>query len=339
MRSCAAGASRRTARVACTAPNRDGQATAIRRAYESAGYGTGQVDFVEGHGTGTKVGDRVELEGLASAFASLGVEGERICGMTSLKSIIGHTKAAAGVGAFIKAVIAVNRRVLPPTAGCSRPNELFETTARALYPILQGEVAEPSRTLCAGVSAMGFGGINSHVTLESGDAPSNRFKPAIDERALMASSQETEVFVFGADDVAALRERLRNLAAEVETLSQAELTDLAARLAREVGAAPKVRAALLATSPDKLACRLREMEEFLRSSAFATGPDHRRQWRRLVGRRSLGRAPDWLPLSRSRVAAAPDGPDPCGTARLGCARPWPMPTGGSCKPPVSPFLR
>ncbi len=185
--------------------------------------------------------------------------------MTSLKSILGHTKAAAGVGAFIKAAIAVNRRVLPPTAGCSRPNEVFATTAQALYPILSGAVAEPSRTLRAGVSAMGFGGINSHVTLESGDAPAPRLAPALDERALMATSQETEVFVLGADSIPTLLDRLPALADEAAALSQADLIDLAARLGRVVGDAPAVRAAVIAATPDELAGRLRAMDEALRT--------------------------------------------------------------------------
>ena len=106
-----------------------------------------------------------------------GTVAPRSCGMTSFKSIVGHTKAAAGVGAFIKAALAVNRRVLPPTAGCERPHTAFETTAQGLYPILLGEVADPSRTLRAGVSAMGFGGINAHVTLESGGPPLAKVAP------------------------------------------------------------------------------------------------------------------------------------------------------------------
>src|SRR5262249_36512039 len=154
--------------------------------------------------------------------------------------------------------VAANRRVIPPTAGCTRPSEVFDTTARALYPILGGDVVEPSRMLRAGVSAMGFGGINSHVTLESGDAPSPLLAPAIDERALMASVQETEVFVLGAESAEELAERLPALAAEAEALSQAELTDLAARLGREVGEAPAFRAALIASTPNELAARLGE---------------------------------------------------------------------------------
>ncbi len=110
-----------------------------------------------GHGTATPVGDRVEIGSLAQTVGSHA--GPRTVGMTSLKSIVGHTKAAAGVGAFIKAVIAVNQRVVPPTAGCIRPNELFDSEARMLYPVCEGQVLPPDTLMRAGVSAMGFGGM------------------------------------------------------------------------------------------------------------------------------------------------------------------------------------
>ncbi len=235
---------------------------------------------MEGHGTGTRVGDKVELEALASALQEDGVTTPRQCGMTSFKSIVGHTKAAAGVGAFIKAVIAANRRVLPPTACCSQPNAVFDTTALSLYPILEGEVKAPTATVCAGVSAMGFGGINSHVTLQSGDAPSPRLARSGDELALLASNQETELFVFGDSSVARLRSRLAELAKVAELLSVGELTDLAAKLGAECQPGVTVRAAVIAGKPEELAERLREMESALQQElpAGETRTGSRKDW-------------------------------------------------------------
>ena len=100
-----------------TAPKAQTQALAIRRAYGNAEYGLDEVDFIEGHGTGTIAGDKAELEGIAIAMDERDPGPLRSCGVTSLKSLIGHTKAASGIGGFIKAVMAVNRRVIPPTAG------------------------------------------------------------------------------------------------------------------------------------------------------------------------------------------------------------------------------
>ncbi|MCK5323753.1 MAG: polyketide synthase, partial [Desulfobulbaceae bacterium] len=187
-----------------TAPNAKGQARALENAYANAPYTIGTLKFIEGHGTGTTVGDQVELEGVSMVMDNSAGALKRTCGMTSLKSIIGHTKAASGIGGFIKTVMAVNRRVLPPIAGCRDPHPVFDTKARCLYPILQGEICNKSESLRAGVSAMGFGGINCHITLESGHAPSLLLKPAIEERSLLISNQDTEVFVLSADSVTEL---------------------------------------------------------------------------------------------------------------------------------------
>ncbi|MEJ2653587.1 MAG: beta-ketoacyl synthase N-terminal-like domain-containing protein, partial [Gammaproteobacteria bacterium] len=173
-----------------TAPSGKG----LSRAYSRGSHVTPVLDFVEGHGTGTSVGDREELKGLAMALGDLGETSLRSCGITSVKSLIGHTKAAAGVAGFIKAVLAVNQRVLPPTAGCTDPNPVFAKEARHIYPVLRGEVRPPTSVLRAGVSAMGFGGINSHVILESADPPSDRLKP---DPSAVARSPATLSVAFG----------------------------------------------------------------------------------------------------------------------------------------------
>jgi enediyne polyketide synthase len=264
-----------------TAPSREGQATALRRAYQKAGYGADQLDFIEGHGTGTRVGDKVELEAIAAALAEAGVTKKRACGVTSLKSIVGHTKAAAGVGAFIKAVMAVNRRVIPATAGCSEFNPVLDDKAATVYPVLQGEVRPANSVVRAGISAMGFGGINAHCTLESGDGPAERLQPMVEERALLASSQESELFVLGANTIEELREKAVQLAETAEPLSLGDLTDLAARLAEQLPQAPPVRAAVVASTPEELVKTLAELADRLDSNPpkpgeTARGP--RREW-------------------------------------------------------------
>ena len=214
-----------------TAPSREGQATALRRAYARAGYDAASVDVFEGHGTGAAVGDRTEVEAIALAIGPVDPEPVRAHGITSLKSIVGHAKAAAGVGGFIKAALAVHRRVAPPTAGCFDPHPAFQDKARSLYPILLGETREPGAVMRAGVSAMGFGGINCHVTLESGDPPDARWAGAIDERAMMAHAQDAEVFAFCAETREAQVHRVAEARDLAFGVSLAELADLAARLA------------------------------------------------------------------------------------------------------------
>ncbi|GBF85235.1 acyl transferase domain protein [Aphanothece sacrum FPU3] len=246
-----------------TAPSKTGQAKALRRAYEKAGYSPQQLHFVEGHGTGTPVGDRTEIEGVALALSADGAIKPRSCGMTSFKSLVGHTKAAAGIGGFIKAVMAVNQRILPPTVNCQEPNALFDGVAQGLYPIVQGEVYPPTEIIYGGVSAMGFGGINSHVTLSSGDAPAPSLKSTLDERALLVSHQDTEVFVLTGASVSSLLERTQIIKQQAQGMSLAELVDLAAELSSQVNSQFPLRAAIVAGTPKELLERLGQLEQML----------------------------------------------------------------------------
>lgn len=229
-----------------TAPTVAGQALAIRRAHQNAAQ---LPHFVEGHGTGTPLGDRVELEALQAAFGAVRA---RSVGVTSLKSVVGHTKAAAGVGGFIKAVMAVNRRVLPPTAACAEPSSTFERAATTLYPLRRGARLPADAHVCAGVSAMGFGGINSHVRVEACDPPDERLASAHSEERLCASAQDAELFVVSADTPTQLGRRLREVARLARDASEAELCDLSAELAARAAPDQPCRAAVVASLPDEL---------------------------------------------------------------------------------------
>lgn len=118
---------------------------------------------------------------------------------------------------------------------------------------------------------MGFGGINCHVTLESGDAPAAHLKPSIEERSLLVSNQDTEIFVFCATSVSALLERTRALMTIAEGLSLAEQVDLAAHLARELKPQLPVRAAVIAGKPGELVERLSFLENLLREKPPTEG--------------------------------------------------------------------
>lgn len=235
-----------------TAPSKVGQAKALLRAYKKAGYSPHKLDFIEGHGTGTPVGDRTELEGIALAINADGETTPRAVGVTSFKSLVGHTKAAAGIGGFIKAIMAVNQRVIPPTANCQNPNPVFDASVQCAYPIMTGEVRDPEDSLCAGVSAMGFGGINSHVTITSGDKPASHLKPSVEERALLVCNQDTELFVLSASSLENLIQSAQALINRAEGISVAEVVDLAATVCQEVDVSQPIRAGLIAGTPEAL---------------------------------------------------------------------------------------
>ncbi|WP_144069844.1 type I polyketide synthase [Nonomuraea indica] len=225
-------------------PEADGQLLALRRAYERAGFGPETVGYFEGHGTGTSVGDQAELR----AMRALRGHHRRPAFVGSVKANIGHTKAAAGVAGLIKAALAVHHRVVPPTTGSHTPHEQLGgglTTAERPVPW----PAAPAR---AAVSAMGFGGINTHVVIEAA-GPARRSRLSALQERMARAPLEGEVFAVTAGTPAGLTAKLQRIARLADSISFAELTDLAAALA---AAPPEAcRVAFTARNPAQLARR------------------------------------------------------------------------------------
>lgn len=255
-----------------TAPKSQMQALAIRRAYGKAGYGLDQVDFIEGHGTGTTAGDKAELEGIANAMDDNTGGPLRSLGITSLKSLIGHTKAASGIGGFIKAVLAVNRRVIPPTAGCQEPSQVFYDKALGVYPVMQGEMRGTGEVVRAGISGMGFGGINCHVTIESAGTPAEHINPSVEERALLASSQDTELFVLAAPSQRHMVERIQMIRKDLaDGISTGEMVDLSMHLSEAVSSNEPFRVALISGTPEHLLDCLDRAERLINKGHVSEG--------------------------------------------------------------------
>jgi enediyne polyketide synthase len=207
-----------------TAPEIEGQMRALRNAYDRAGYSISTVGLIEGHGTGTTLGDKVELTAILRLLQD--APGNGLCHIGSVKANIGHCKAAAGAAGVIKAVMALQRKVLPPTVNCARPNPIFAKSHARLQPSLGGQVwdahDQPRR---ASVSSMGFGGANSHVTLEEAN-PRDVARP--EDLALLGSQQSSEIILLSAPDVDQLRKKISALIPVATRICRAELTDLAA---------------------------------------------------------------------------------------------------------------
>jgi acyl transferase domain-containing protein/acyl carrier protein len=158
-------------KMAFTAPSVQGQAAVIGEALAVAGVHPDSIRYVEGHGSGTELGDPVEIAALADAFrAHTGRAG--FCAVGSIKGNIGHADAAAGIAGFIKAVLALHHRVVPPTAHFRAPNRRIDLARSPFYVSARAEPwdagDEPRR---AGVSAFGIGGTNAHVVLEEAPVP------------------------------------------------------------------------------------------------------------------------------------------------------------------------
>ncbi|MGC4902696.1 SDR family NAD(P)-dependent oxidoreductase [Micromonospora echinospora] len=308
-----------------TRPEAQGYRLALDRAYQRAGFGIGTVPLFEGHGTGTAVGDATELRALSAARRDAGAADPAAIG--SIKALIGHTKAAAGVAGLIKATMALRHAIVPPTAGCARPRAELTAADRTLRAAPVAEPWPDGAPLRAGVTAMGFGGINTHLVLEAGPS-------AVPERIrrqqlrLARHTQDAELLLLDAADPAALRERVAALLPPLARLSYGELTDLAGALAGEVRGRP-TRLAVVAASPAEAVDRFeRALAELDRGEEelFADGLALRRTLRParlgfLFPGQGSGRSVDGGALARRfpaaaevhRLAALPADADPVAT--------------------------
>jgi acyl transferase domain-containing protein/NAD(P)-dependent dehydrogenase (short-subunit alcohol dehydrogenase family) len=149
------------------APRAQGQAKALKMAYDEAGIDPSTVELIEAHGTGTKVGDEVEFQALKGLFGQPD-NNHRKCALGSVKSMIGHTKAAAGAAGLMKAALAVYHKVLPPTLKVHEPDPKLNIHKSPFYLNTQSRpwFSKKEHPRRAGISAFGFGGSNFHVVIE-----------------------------------------------------------------------------------------------------------------------------------------------------------------------------
>ncbi|MGH3757786.1 beta-ketoacyl synthase N-terminal-like domain-containing protein [Actinophytocola sp.] len=175
-------------KIGFTAPSGAGQRAAIETALRAAGVDADQVGLIEAHGTATALGDPVEVGALREVLGAGRADGSW-CGLSATKSNIGHLDAAAGIVGFVKAVLAVEAGVVPPTAGFQRPNPDLLLEASPLR-VVRTPMAwpVPGRRI-AGVSAFGVGGTNAHAVIAQ--APHRPPSGPEPERVALALSART----------------------------------------------------------------------------------------------------------------------------------------------------
>lgn len=258
------------------APRVEGEALAIRRAYEQSGIDPTTIELIEAHGTGIPLGDRTELQALGQIF------GERRgrlphCAIGSVKSMIGHCIPAAGIASLIKTSLALHHKLLPPTLCESvNPDLGMERTPfyvnTATRPWVHGGPL-PRR---AGINAFGFGGINTHAILEEDRPPAALPPPGLGRwllrhEAQAAASQEAGPMTSAAtghwsSELLVLRAELRDamqsqISALIQRLSEPAaptLAELAHELWRTQGEGA-VRLALIASDCEDLRAKLEQL--------------------------------------------------------------------------------
>jgi acyl transferase domain-containing protein/NAD(P)-dependent dehydrogenase (short-subunit alcohol dehydrogenase family) len=235
------------------APSAKGQAKALTRAYEQAGVSARSMELVEGHGTGTKVGDGVELEALTRVYREADAEAVW-CQLGSVKSQIGHTKAAAGAAGLIKAVMALHYKVLPPTIKVKEPHPKLVASPFIISDKARPWVGHQAWPRRAAVSAFGFGGSNYHAVLEE-------FRS---EKTALDWDPELQVMAFAAENPAMLLAAVRDAGELLQKGWSARGLGRHLRAQFQNGSAERL--CFVVKGSEQLKERLRAVEEILQAT-------------------------------------------------------------------------
>jgi amino acid adenylation domain-containing protein len=218
-----------------TAPNPRAQAEVLKQAYQRACVDMRTVRYIEAHGTGTALGDPIEINALKAAFRELGApdndfeDRKALCGVGTVKSNIGHLELAAGVAGVIKVVLQMKHKTLVKSLHCDRINPYVRLEGSPFYIVQENEpwlpmlnstgVELPRR---AGISSFGAGGVNAHVVLEE-------YRPALRNQTPAIAELQPALIVFSARNEERLKEQVAAMVRTIESrgLDDGDLADMA----------------------------------------------------------------------------------------------------------------
>jgi amino acid adenylation domain-containing protein/non-ribosomal peptide synthase protein (TIGR01720 family) len=203
-------------KVGYTAPSIEGQAEVIAEACAMAEVSAETISYIEAHGTGTTLGDPIEIAALTQVFRAQ-TEAKNFCAIGSVKTNVGHLDTAAGVAGLIKTVLALKHEELPPSLHFERPNPQIDFVNSPFY--VNRRLAEWKRSHTprrAGVSSFGIGGTNAHVIIEEPPA-----------RKTYDSNRPWHLLLLSAKTDAALATATANLAAHLKQHRELNLADVA----------------------------------------------------------------------------------------------------------------
>jgi acyl transferase domain-containing protein/acyl carrier protein len=218
-------------RVGFTAPGIDGQADVITRALHMSEVEPVSICYIEAHGTGTALGDPVEIEALKLAYGSVS---QGACGLGSVKSNIGHLDCAAGIAGFIKAVLILAHKTVPPTLHFESPNLKIDLKNTPFYMNRSLQHLESGAIpLRVGVSSFGMGGTNAHVILEEAPRTGSTASTVMDAMETGPAGKEAseardcQLLLLSAVSEEALSRQGENLAAFLREHPELNLADAA----------------------------------------------------------------------------------------------------------------
>jgi 3-oxoacyl-(acyl-carrier-protein) synthase len=218
-------------KVGFTAPSVEGQAEVIRSALNMAEVEPGSIGYIETHGTATPLGDTIEVEALIRAFDT---NRKGFCGIGSVKTNVGHLDSAAGVAGFIKTVLVLKNRLIPPSLHFENPNPKLNLIDSPFYVNAALEEWEGREyRLRAGVSSFGIGGTNAHVVLE--EWPDDRRQARADNRKIVGTGGN-QLILLSAKTNASLEKMKENLANYLRKNTTVNIADVAYTL--QVGRKP-----------------------------------------------------------------------------------------------------
>ncbi|MED0771982.1 type I polyketide synthase [Bacillus siamensis] len=211
-----------------TSPNPKAQTEVMIKAYQQANIDPRTVSYIEAHGTGTALGDPIEINGLKAAFAALyqkaGVTApdQPHCGLGSVKTNIGHTELAAGMAGLLKIILQMQHKTLVKSLHCETVNPYISLDGSPFYFVRDTQPWKaatddsgnelPRR---AGVSSFGFGGVNAHVVLEEYVSP-------VEEKQWTAGELQPSLFILSAKTAEQLKERAEQLRRYLEKSHSAD---------------------------------------------------------------------------------------------------------------------